>query len=230
MLRSRFSLANLEPVDMTCFSLRRISFVGWMLLQGCPFVALGDMPQKPETEKRNLAVARARETLKTAGVDPSQLTVAHVQSVTWHDSSLGCAQPGIQYLQVLTPGYQIELQGTQGHYVVHVAGNQAIVCTGQGMPAGRLARPLVPVRGIDLMTQRAKQMLAAVVHAPEEQINTVGFEPQVWADTGLGCPTPNAPVPGRVSGFKIKLEHAGREYTFNTDLHRVIACPAIEVE
>ena len=80
------------------------------------------------------------------------------------------------------------------------------------------------------MTQRAKQMLAAVVHAPEEQINTVGFEPQVWADTGLGCPTPNAPVPGRVSGFKIKLEHAGREYTFNTDLHRVIACPAIEVE
>jgi hypothetical protein len=73
-------------------------------------------------------------------------------------------------------------------------------------------------------------MLSAVVHAPAEQINVVGFEPQVWPDTGLGCPSPAQSVPGRVSGFRIKLEHGGREYTFNTDLHRVIACPAIDAE
>jgi hypothetical protein len=111
---------------------------------------------------------------------------------------------------------------------VHVAGSHAVVCTGK--TGAGLTRPIVPLRGIDLMTQRARQMLAAAVHVPAEQINVVGFEPQVWPDTGLGCPAPAQSVPGRVTGFRIKLEHGGREYTFNTDLHRVIACPAIEAE
>ncbi|MFL6606256.1 MAG: hypothetical protein ACJ8R9_33700 [Steroidobacteraceae bacterium] len=216
---------------MTRITLRRFGLVGLVLLQGCPLLTLGDAPQKADAaEKRDLAVAQARETLRTAGVDPSPLTVASVQPVTWRDSSLGCRQPGIQYLQVLTPGYKIELHGAQGNYVVHVAGNQAIVCTGKSGAGSRLTRPLVPMRGMELMTQRARQMLAAAVHAPEEQINVAGFEPQVWPDTGLGCPAPNQSVAGRVSGFKIRLEHGGREYTFNTDLHRVIACPAIEAE
>jgi len=215
------------------------------LLQGCPFITLAcgqhvastapstaprtehtaDASQDPEVEKRNLAIDRARETLRATGVDPSPLTLTRAEPVTWPDSSLGCPQPGIQYLQVLTSGYRIGFHGAQADYDVHVASSQSIVCTG----TARLSRPLVPLRGIDLMTQRARQMLSAVVHVPAEQINVVGFEPQVWSDTGLGCPSP-APVPGRVSGFRIKLEHGGREYTFNTDLHRVIACPAIDAE
>ena len=185
-----------------------------------------DASQDPAVEKRNLAIDRARETLRATGVDPSPLTVTCAEPVTWPDSSLGCPQPGIQYLQVLTSGYRIGFHGAQADYDVHVASSQSIVCTG----TARLSRPLVPLRGIDLMTQRARQMLSAVVHAPAEQINVVGFEPQVWSDTGLGCPSPTQSVPGRVSGFRIKLEHGGREYTFNTDLHRVIACPAIDAE
>ncbi|MDB6160654.1 MAG: hypothetical protein JWO04_4360 [Gammaproteobacteria bacterium] len=210
------------------------------MLQGCTFFTIAcpvasagpgtehtaDALQGLDVEKRDLAIARARETLRTAGVDPSLLTVTRAEPVTWPDSSLGCPQAGIQYLQVLTPGYRIELHGTQGNYFVHIAGNRSIVCTGKG----GLTRPVVPLRGIDLMTQRAREMLASVVHAPAEQINVVGFEPQVWPDTGLGCLSPTQSVSGRVSGFKIKLEHGGRQYTFNTDLHRVIACPAIDAE
>jgi len=231
---------------MTHSALSRTRFVGWLLLQGCPFLTLAcvqhvgsaaprtehtvDASQDPDVEKRSHAIDRARETLQTAGVDSSLLTVTRAEPVTWPDSSLGCPQPAIQYLQVLMPGYRIEFHGTQGNYVVHVAGNRSIVCTGEAGSGTRLTRPVVPLRGIDLMTQRARQMLAAVVQAPAEQINVVGFEPQVWSDTGLGCPSPAQSVPGRVSGFRIKLEHGGREYTFNTDLHRVIACPAIDAE
>ena len=227
-------------------TLSRTSLVGCLLLQGGALLTLAcvphvgnaapstdptvDEPQDRAGGKRDLAIARARESLRTAGVDPSLLTVTRAEPVTWHDSSLGCAQPGIQYLQVLTPGYQVELHGAQGNYVVHVAGERSIVCTGKDGAGARLARPLTPLRGIDLMTQRARQMLAAVVHAPTEQIQVAGLDPQVWADTGLGCPSPAPPVPGRVSGFRIRLEHNGREYTFNTDLHRVIACPAIDAE
>jgi hypothetical protein len=232
---------------MTHSTLSGTRLAGWLLLQGCSVLALAcvqqvssaapgtghtvDTPDAPhDGEKRNLAIARARETLRTAGVDSTPLTVTRAEPVTWPDSSLGCPQPGIQYLQVLTPGYLIELHGAQGDYVMHVAGNNAIVCTGKTGAGTRLTRPVVPLRGIDLMTQRARQMLAAAVHAPPEQINVVGFEPQVWPDTGLGCPSPTQAVPGRVSGFKIRLEQGGREYTFNTDLHRVIACPAIDAE
>jgi hypothetical protein len=230
---------------MTHIILSRTSLAGWLLLQGCPFVALTSVPhvgsaapvtdhtvdasESSDVEKRKLAIVRALETLRTAGVDPSSLTVTRAEPVTWRDSSLGCSQPGMQYLQVLTPGYRIELHGAQGDYLVHVAGHRAIVCTGKAGAGTRLTRPIVPLHGIDLMTQRARQMLAAVVHAPAEQINVVGFEPQVWPDTGLGCPAAQS-VPGRVSGFRIKLEHGGRDYTFNTDLHRVIACPAIDAE
>jgi hypothetical protein len=233
-------------MNMIHIAFSRTSLVGWLLLQGGTFLTLTCVPtlgsatpgtdhavdasQDPVAEKRNLAITRAREILRTAGVDPSLLTVTRAEPVTWHDSSLGCPQPGIQYLQVLTPGYQVELHGAQGNYVVHVAGNRALVCTGEAGAGARLARPLAPLRGIDLMTQRAREMLAAVVHTPAEQIRVVGFEPQVWPDTGLGCPSPAPSVPGRVSGFRIRLEHNGREYTFNTDLHRVIACPAIDAE
>ena len=219
-----------NPRNMTKYTLGCTSLVGLLLLVAPGIGHTGGVPQDSDVDKRDLAISRARETLRSTGVDPSLLTVTRTEPVTWHDSSLGCPQPGIQYLQVLTPGYRVELHGSQGDYFVHVAGSYAIVCTGKSGAGTGLTRPIVPLRGIDLMTQRARQMLAAAVHASAEQINVVGFEPQVWPDTGLGCPAPAQSVPGRVTGFRIKLEHGGREYTFNTDLHRVIACPAIEAE
>jgi hypothetical protein len=30
--------------------------------------------------------------------------------VEWPDGSLGCPQPGVEYLQVITPGFWVELQ------------------------------------------------------------------------------------------------------------------------
>ncbi len=116
------------PLDMTQITLRRTGFAGWLLLQGWPLLTLTCVQHvasaasggehtieasqaHPDVEKRDAAIARARETLRTAGIDPSQLTVTRAEPVTWPDSSLGCPQPGIQYLQVLTPGYRIELRG-----------------------------------------------------------------------------------------------------------------------
>lgn len=225
---------------------RRTCLVGWLVLQSgvslpSAFAEQGagmspgghgvKAVQQSGSNKRDLAIVRAREALRAAGVDPSALTVTGAEQVTWPDSSLGCPQAGIQYLQVLTAGYRVELAGAQEKYVVHVAGNRSVVCTGPGGTGSGLKRPIVPVRGIDVMTQRARQMLAAVVHAPAQEIHVAGIEPQVWSDTGLGCPSSaDQSVPGRVSGFKIMLEHGGRAYSFNTDLHRVIACPAIDAE
>jgi hypothetical protein len=179
---------------------------------------------------RERAIERARTALRAAGFDPAAMTLTSARAVTWPDSSLGCRRPGIQYLMVQSAGYRVAFSATPGDYEVHVAGARAIVCVAGRSGLTRLGRPLAPVRNLDLMTRRATEMLAGLIHASAAQIRVLRVDPQVWPDTALGCASTSAPVPGRISGFRIVLAHAQREYAFNTDLHRVIACPPIDVQ
>ncbi len=43
------------------------------------------------------------------GVPAGQISLLEFRAVIWPDSSLGCPQPGMAYLQVLTEGYLIRL-------------------------------------------------------------------------------------------------------------------------
>ena len=45
-----------------------------------------------------------------AGCEPQDVEVVRAQAVTWNDSSLGCAEPGNMYMQMLTEGYQVILR------------------------------------------------------------------------------------------------------------------------
>ena len=63
------------------------------------------LPVSPEA---SAAVDAARQAAATElGVDPNQLQVTQVQAQQWPDASLGCPQPGQQYLQIVTPGYLV---------------------------------------------------------------------------------------------------------------------------
>lgn len=177
--------------------------------------------------ERDAIIARARDALRAAGIDPASLTVREVEPVTWPDSSLGCRRPGLQYLQVQTPGYRVEFDGPHGRSAVHVAEKRAVIC--RDLPI-RHPAALAPLRNLDLMTQRAKQMLASALHAPQQQIRVLGLTPAVWPDSALGCASQPRGAPGRVSGYRIMLEHRGRPFIFHTDLRRVFACPAIAAE
>lgn len=67
-----------------------------------------------------LFAQKAREeAAKTLGVPPEQLTVDKIESVRWSDSSLGCAEPGKAYAQVLTPGIRVALSGAGQKIEVH---------------------------------------------------------------------------------------------------------------
>ena len=46
-----------------------------------------------------------------SGIDRGNLQVRRMESAEWPDSGLGCPQPGQLYLQVITPGWLIEVQG-----------------------------------------------------------------------------------------------------------------------
>jgi hypothetical protein len=51
-----------------------------------------------------------------AGIDVSELEVTRSQAVEWPDGSLGCAQAGEAYIQVIIPGYWVEIDGPDDSY------------------------------------------------------------------------------------------------------------------
>ncbi|MEI7768763.1 MAG: hypothetical protein WCI67_02185, partial [Chloroflexales bacterium] len=44
-----------------------------------------------------------------SGVPAASIVVQVGQAVEWPDGALGCPQPGVVYLQVITPGYHVVL-------------------------------------------------------------------------------------------------------------------------
>jgi len=58
------------------------------------------------------------------GVEQAAIDIAQAEYVTWRDSSLGCPQPGSQYMQVLTNGSRIGLRVAKQVYQYHSGGNR----------------------------------------------------------------------------------------------------------
>lgn len=52
-------------------------------------------------------------------INPANITVVKAIAVSWSDSSLGCPQEGMYYMQVLTPGFQIILKADEMEYSYH---------------------------------------------------------------------------------------------------------------
>lgn len=75
--------------------------------------------QTPGTSGLEGLIERARNDLsQRLSISAGQIKLIEATEVEWADSSLGCPQPGMSYLQVITPGYRILLEsgGTQYEY------------------------------------------------------------------------------------------------------------------
>lgn len=70
-----------------------------------------------------------RRLARDLGCDPSGITAVQAEAVEWNDSSLGCPQPGMMYMQVITPGYRVTLEHNGKHYTLHTdRGRRAARC------------------------------------------------------------------------------------------------------
>ncbi len=58
-------------------------------------------------------------------VDVNTIEVVESQSVTWRDGSMGCAEPGMMYPQVLVPGMRILLSVDGQAYEYHSGNDRA---------------------------------------------------------------------------------------------------------
>ena len=74
-------------------------------------------------------VEKARQDLITrAGVSAGDIAVKSVEAVQWRDGSLGCPQPGMGYIMVITPGYLIKLEAQGQAYEYHTSLDTVVWC------------------------------------------------------------------------------------------------------
>jgi hypothetical protein len=82
-----------------------------------------------------LVVAAVADLAGRLGVDPADVTVVAARAVTWGDSSLGCPQPGMQYLQRLVDGTLVILKAGGRTYEYH-GGDPLFLCEHPRPPSG----------------------------------------------------------------------------------------------
>jgi hypothetical protein len=177
------------------------------------------------------AVVAARQRLAAQlHIDTTKVELVRVESQTWSNSHLGCGTRSSMAMQVITPGYAITLKAKDTEYQVHVAGGNVVVCDRPVVIRSAKHRP-TNARGLDIMLQQARADLAQRLSVPVDGVRVHGTQPERWSDTGLGCPRGGEQVQtGPVQGYRVWLRHAGRTYTYHTDLNTVRACPAIEAQ
>ena len=202
------------------------AFLAALLIPYAPHAAEGaEMPKAAATEAD--AIARAKILLsKQFGIAADTIEVISVEAKTWNDSSLGCGKPGTMAMQVLTPGYAVQLRAQDKTHRVHVAGNQAIVCDRPVL--SRKPGGATRARGVDSMMELARNDLAQQLGVDAARIRIAGMKPQTWSDSAMECPIADETVkPGPLQGYKLSLRYQRRVYTYHTDMVSVRACPPI---
>lgn len=199
---------------------------------GCASAAGEQAPQHglQLTSEQQAAVAVAQRTVGGPGAKASDFTVRSVEPRQWSDSSLGCRQRGMSYLQVITDGYVVKLESRGRLHEVHVAGDNAVTCDGAAIGAPRTPMPTPRATNLDAMERDAIADLAQRLKVNAADIRVTARIPQTWPDATLACSTVAAtPQPASpVAGFKLVLRYMDRPYTYHTDVKRVMACPPIE--
>ncbi len=74
-------------------------------------------------------------------VSPTDIALVQAQAVNWPDSALGCPQPGMGYMQVITPGYRVVLQASGRQFSYHTNQRGYFVLCKQSVSSGRAVQP-----------------------------------------------------------------------------------------
>lgn len=79
------------------------------------------------------AIAAAAIAQQTGGL-ADDVVIRSVEAIDFGDSSLGCPEPGMAYLQVITPGYKVDAVLAGRSFDVRVAGKRGVICEPRAAP------------------------------------------------------------------------------------------------
>lgn len=94
------------------------------------------MPQPGVADQAEMIAHEASQDLaRRLGIDVSEVLISNTDSQEWPDSGLGCPDPNINYLTVITPGYLIKFEAAGENYTYHTdqEGN-FVLCGKDGRP------------------------------------------------------------------------------------------------
>jgi len=77
------------------------------------------LPTPSNSDLQNLVEKAKEDLVQRFSVPLFQINLIEAVAVEWSDSSLGCPQPDMFYLQVITPGYRILLESNAQVYEYH---------------------------------------------------------------------------------------------------------------
>jgi hypothetical protein len=151
------------------------------------------------------------------GVSPNLIKVIAVEPVTWPNACLGLAEADEMCAEVLVDGYRVELQIEDAVHVYHTdndassfrfAGSESETTVPSGQDA-----PDTPFAVLN-----AKQFLAERLNVSTMNITIVSFEAVDFPDGCLGVSEPGiACITVITPGYRVNLEHEGRNYTVHVD-------------
>jgi hypothetical protein len=87
----------------------------------------------PSTSGLEILIEKAKEDLaKRLSISIAEIKLVETKAVVWRDASLGCPKPGIDYIQMETPGYSVVLETSGKTYNYHTNEvNRVILCNTQ---------------------------------------------------------------------------------------------------
>lgn len=175
-------------------------------------------PQPPEEKEKDgypPAVSAARKALADRlGIALDDVSVVESDAVDWPDSSLGCPQPGYDYLQVITPGYRVILEALGQRYDYRTDDESHAVACGVSWPAEAQAL-------VDQAVADASQRSGA----PSTCVQVLAVEAVDWADGCLSCASEKEACPDVITpGYRLILQARGRVFEYHTDERRIVFC------
>lgn len=81
----------------------------------------------PDQNAQQMIDLASKDLATFLSIDVGAVNLEDIQPVDWNDSSLGCAKPGENYSQVITPGYFIRLKANEQTYEYHTDKNNSVV-------------------------------------------------------------------------------------------------------
>lgn len=159
----------------------------------------------------------------SAGVAAETVRVVAVEPVSWPDSALGCPEPEMSYLQVITPGYRVVLEAGEERATYHTSDGSA-----------------GPVRAVRCGGDARRQLNLASLSAPaldlarRDLVARLGGEPAidllqstVAPVTQLICPgTPAADDPSRPAMvvFEFQLQSGADIHLYRAVGDKILYC------
>lgn len=175
-----------------------------------PTVSPTSAPTQPGSDLMPRVVPAARQfAAEKYGVTADEVKIVKLEPVEWPDACLGAGQPGDICAQVITPGYQIQVEVNGKTYILNSD------ASGKNI---RIPAPAPTLGETNPAAEAARRWLADFLKLDVNAIQIVSVTSQDWSDGCLGVSKPSQVCTAMiVAGYRVTLQALGSNYELHTN-------------